>query len=220
MIFRELYHRIERGSLVRGERVPTEADLCAEFGVGRMAVRRAIERLRRMNLVETRQGSGSYVMSRPESDFDAPSQVHTEQDLARLFEYRIVLEREAAALAAERREAADIIALKARLGNMDLAVNEGRITFVEDFDFHLDIARASKNAFLISGIAALRTDVVFRMHEGRAAQILSPRERLSLIEAEHHDILDAIVTGSPARARSAMELHIQLSLRRVQVGIV
>lgn len=64
-----LYARIERdirqaiasGELVIGARVPTEQELCARYGVSRMTVRQALERLAAAGLVVRRRGVGTFV---------------------------------------------------------------------------------------------------------------------------------------------------------------
>ena len=56
-----LRDRIQGGEWVPGERIPTEAALAAEFDVNRLTVRQAITQLRIIGLVDTRQGSGTYV---------------------------------------------------------------------------------------------------------------------------------------------------------------
>jgi GntR family phosphonate transport system transcriptional regulator len=52
---------IESGSLKPGSRLPTEAELSAQFGVNRHTVRRALEELSRDGLVRVEQGRGSFV---------------------------------------------------------------------------------------------------------------------------------------------------------------
>jgi GntR family transcriptional regulator len=68
-----LRRRIQRGDIVRGQRLPSESALMAEFGVSRVTVRLAIDALRAAGLVESRQGKGHFV--RP---------VRAVQDLGRL----------------------------------------------------------------------------------------------------------------------------------------
>lgn len=60
-IVRSLRERIVAGSLTAGARLPTEAELCAEFGVSRPTVRGAVKELEVLGLVVTRHGVGSFV---------------------------------------------------------------------------------------------------------------------------------------------------------------
>jgi GntR family transcriptional regulator len=52
---------IDDGTYAAGERLPSESRLAEELGVNRLTVRRAIEELARAGVVESRQGSGTYV---------------------------------------------------------------------------------------------------------------------------------------------------------------
>jgi GntR family transcriptional regulator len=54
--------RIESGELPREERIPSEAELMAEFEIGRTTARRAVAWLRETGLVETLPGRGTYVL--------------------------------------------------------------------------------------------------------------------------------------------------------------
>ena len=56
-----LRERIERGVFRPGEKIPTEYDLCDEFGVSRISIRHALSELVHEGLLHRRQGSGTYV---------------------------------------------------------------------------------------------------------------------------------------------------------------
>lgn len=78
-----LRRRIEDGIYPEGSFLPTEAELCAEFGVSRYTVREALRRLTEAGYLQRRQGSGSAVISaRPRGQF-----VHAMSSLSSLFQY-------------------------------------------------------------------------------------------------------------------------------------
>jgi DNA-binding GntR family transcriptional regulator len=54
--------RIESGQLPKDERIPSEAELMAEFDIGRTTARKATDWLRDQGLIETIKGRGSYVL--------------------------------------------------------------------------------------------------------------------------------------------------------------
>jgi len=56
---------IDAGRLAPDTRLPSEADLAAQYGVARVSVRRAIEQLRERGNVVTFQGRGTYVTPKP-----------------------------------------------------------------------------------------------------------------------------------------------------------
>ena len=57
----ELAEQIRNGTLKPGERIMSETRLAEEYQVSRGTVRRALEQLKKAELIETRMGSGSYV---------------------------------------------------------------------------------------------------------------------------------------------------------------
>ena len=63
----DLQRRISRGDLKPGDRLPTEKALGEAFGVSRAVVREAIARLKADGLIETRQGSGAFVVEAPKA---------------------------------------------------------------------------------------------------------------------------------------------------------
>ncbi|MEM8742119.1 MAG: GntR family transcriptional regulator [Pseudomonadota bacterium] len=78
-----LIERIEAGEYTLGTLLPTEQELCAEFGVSRHTVREALRRLAAQSYVRRRQGSGSEVISdRPKAGY-----LHRMRSLSELFEY-------------------------------------------------------------------------------------------------------------------------------------
>lgn len=61
-IFNELYAKIENGELAPGDRLPTEPELAAQFGVSRVTVARALQKLKEMNLIVRTKKSGTFVL--------------------------------------------------------------------------------------------------------------------------------------------------------------
>ena len=62
-ILRDLTERIGSGEVGVGDRLPSEADLVAEFGVSRTTARRALDELRRQGLVRREPGRGTFLAS-------------------------------------------------------------------------------------------------------------------------------------------------------------
>jgi len=56
--------KIEEGELKPGERIPTEYELCAKFGISRTSVRQALTELAQEGYLHRRQGSGTFVNQR------------------------------------------------------------------------------------------------------------------------------------------------------------
>jgi DNA-binding GntR family transcriptional regulator len=64
-VHERIRERIRRGDFVPGDRLPTEGELCTQFGVSRVTIREALRMLQRDRLVESRQGSGHFVLGTP-----------------------------------------------------------------------------------------------------------------------------------------------------------
>jgi DNA-binding GntR family transcriptional regulator len=71
LIADDIAGQIERGELVPGQRLLSEADLAVHYGATRMTVRRAIRELRERGLVKVISGKGTYVI--PDDERPAPS---------------------------------------------------------------------------------------------------------------------------------------------------
>ncbi|MCW7538854.1 FadR family transcriptional regulator [Aquabacterium sp. A7-Y] len=139
---------LERGEWQVGERIPIEPELAAQLGVSRNTVREAVRVLAYSGVLEVRQGDGTWVRSAVDAS-DVP------QDLSRAtlrehLEVRAMLEVEAARLAAERRSADDLEAMRAALSLRGEHLNKRRRSvFVEhDLAFHRAVVEAAHNPAL------------------------------------------------------------------------
>src|SRR5690606_28965948 len=142
-----LLERIRSGEWALGARLPGETTLAAQLGVGRSTVREAIRQLAGRGVLATRQGAGVFVtaLDVPE-DWDA---VLRRADIVSVIEARIAIESEAAALAAVRRTAADVRAIRRAL-----ELRGGSATSIEahvdaDTAFHRTVIVAAHNEILI-----------------------------------------------------------------------
>jgi DNA-binding FadR family transcriptional regulator len=210
---------IREGRLARGERLPTERELAETFGVSRAVVREAIRVLGAIGLVESRQGSGLYVRNDPIPTVTRAFILSVSPDaesVDRLFEFRLVLESEAARLAATRRTDDDLARMQTAL---DLCDPDDESPDWERFGesdsgLHLAIAHAGGNPYLEVAIATAREmqrDVVnlFADHPGS----------MRLAVGHHRELVDAIARGDPAAAGEAMASHIRYTSSIVQTTI-
>ena len=205
-VMRILLERIA-GELSPGDSLPSEAELCRQLGVSRSTVREVLRRLEARGLIATRHGVGIQVV-------DHTRQVATDSlrlMLARsdvgpreMLEVRLILECQAAALAAQRasdEEMARIGAAIAALRGPTMA-NEANIQ--ADLEFHLGIAEASRNRLLI----ALTHTIRDLLRETIAATFaLDPR--VERRKRDHGRVLEAIQRRDPQAAEAAMRAHLQ-----------
>ncbi|WP_316862105.1 GntR family transcriptional regulator, partial [uncultured Cohaesibacter sp.] len=99
-VYEALLSRIVAGTYPENSKLPTEAELAEDLGASRPTVRAAIARLRESGLVASRRGSGSFVLKRPDDSFLQFAPIESIADIQRSYEYRIMLEGEAAYFAA------------------------------------------------------------------------------------------------------------------------
>jgi DNA-binding FadR family transcriptional regulator len=209
--------RVRDGSLTPGEKLPTEAAIMEEFGVSRTVVREAISRLQAAGLVETRHGVGTFVVGLGEgSAFRiSPEQLGSLQDVIAVLELRIAVETESAALAAVRRTPENIEALRAALKAFISAVEEGRDAVGPDFQFHLEIARATHNDHFVDLMGTLGGTMIPRARLEPPGPLTPERQAyLRRVNAEHESIVDAISRQDPEAARAAMRTHLANSRER------
>jgi GntR family transcriptional regulator, transcriptional repressor for pyruvate dehydrogenase complex len=209
--------RIRDGSLATGEKLPTEAEIMEAFGVSRTVVREAISRLQAAGLVETRHGVGTFVVGLGDaaSFRIAPGQLETLQDVIAVLELRIGVETESAALAAMRRTPENLQTLRNALKAFISAVEEGRDAVGPDFQFHLEIARATQNHHFVDLMGTLGGMMIPRARLEPPAPLTPEREAyLRRVNAEHESIVDAIAHQDPEAARAAMRTHLANSRER------
>jgi DNA-binding FadR family transcriptional regulator len=209
--------RIRDGSLAPGEKLPTEAAIMEEFGVSRTVVREAISRLQAAGLVATRHGVGTFVVGMGDAATFriSPDQLGTLQDVISVLELRIAVETESAALAASRRTDANLQALRNALAAFITAVEEGRDAVGPDFQFHLEIARATQNDHFVDLMATLGGMMIPRARLEPPGPLTPEREAyLRRVNSEHESIVDAIGRQDAEGARAAMRTHLANSRER------
>lgn len=211
--------RIRSGRFAVGDKLPTEAEVMAEFGVSRTVVREAISRLAAGGLVETRHGIGTFVLG--DADVSAirlsgADSIAALSDVVAVMELRLGLEPEAAAMAAMRRSDAELQALRQTYADFVRAIESGD-TIAPDISLHLAIARATHNAHFVELVTQLgsiliprtRVDTVRIAGQGRS-------EYLKRVNTEHESIVTAIANRDPEAARAAMRTHLSNSRERLR----
>jgi GntR family transcriptional regulator, transcriptional repressor for pyruvate dehydrogenase complex len=209
--------RIRDGRLAAGDKLPTEAEFMAEFGVSRTVVREAISKLQASGLVQTRHGIGTFVVGLGDAaPFRiAPEQFATLRDVIAVLELRIGIETEAASLAAQRRNADNLQQMRSALDAVAAAVEQGRDAVGPDFQFHLEVARATQNAHFAELMSSLGTMIIPRARLSGAPEMSDEqRQYLRRVNAEHESIFDAVRNQDSDAARAAMRTHLANSRER------
>lgn len=216
-VAQQLATEIRTGRFAPGAKLPAEARLVEQFGVSRTVVREAVSRLKSLGLVDSRQGSGVYVNAGAPFaplNFDV-RQTGSKEAVIQMVEVRRALEAEVAALAAQRRTAADIRRIRQAVKALDQAVQAGGNGVDEDVKFHRAIADAARNPFLLSTLEYLAQFLhgatrVTRANEARRADFADQ------VRNEHEAIVAAIVAGDTSKARQAAGRHMNNAIRRIE----
>lgn len=215
---RVLQAQIRGGFYPVHARLPTETEMCAQFGVSRTVVREAISRLRSDGLVETRQGSGTVVRDPAASQSfrlaRAPGE-HPSAGVLRILELRRGIEAEMAALAAARRTAAEMKQIQRSLEAIDTATDAGGDGVAQDLAFHIAISHAAHNTHYTDLLAMLTRALqdaihVTRSNEARRADLAEQ------VRAEHHQLCEAIRTRDAEAARAAAHAHMANTASRLR----
>lgn len=211
MTEKRLYHSVAEqiktmihdGAFPPGSRLPGERDLADQLGVSRVTVREAEIALEAVGLLDIRVGSGVYVLRQS---------LDTVQDMPdvsayELTEARSAIESEAAALAAAAITEEELDELDAIVQAM-ASESDPHAPLASDADrqFHLAIARATKNNAILETVERLwriRTEKPDIKQAYDSICGMHPEMRLK----EHRDIAVALRKRDPAKARKAMRTH-------------
>ncbi|SEK53481.1 FadR/GntR family transcriptional regulator [Pacificibacter marinus] len=199
-------------------RLPAEDVLAQNFGVSRPIVRAALSRLRDDGIVQSRRGSGSYVLRRPDRQLISFVPLESISDVQRCYEFRIDVEGSAAAWAAKRRDDEDLSAMEHAYQVMEQGYQENELAVEADQMLHLAVARASKNPFFASVLESLGEQIAFGVKLSRSLTLLDTPARQELVLAEHRAVLEAIRLRQPEVAAATMRYHITAAKDRMFVG--
>jgi GntR family transcriptional repressor for pyruvate dehydrogenase complex len=204
----QISQKIIENEIQPGEQLPSERELAELFGVSRVAVREATKTLSTMGLIEIKQGVGTFVSLHPDKLISRSFSISLAMEKGSLFqllELRRALETTTAMFAAERATDDDLEKMARYLNKMKSAVDRQSIedTHAADFEFHLAIAQATHNPFLI----AMAEPTITLVKDGLRGivGIVGPFERY---RSEHESIYAAIRNRNPQQAFARMGEHI------------
>lgn len=208
IIINQIKNLIETGQLKPGEKLPAERKLSEKLSVSRTAVRDAIKKLEFYGIVKTHPQSGTIVAGLGISALQGLiSEILNmdAKDFKSLVETRIILEKDSAKLAAERRTPENIIKIRHALDKYRMRAKMGLNTVEEDLMFHLEIAEASQNQILKSMMMVIIPDIIKNyIKYDVCATDGATKDRF----AEHEEIINHIINQEPAKASKAMEMHL------------
>lgn len=219
-VYGDLQRRIGRAELKPGDRLPTEKNLGDAFGVSRAVVREAVARLKADGLIETRQGSGAFVVNAPKTinlrfwRGDGPEV----EELQHIFELRVMVEGAVAELAARRRHKTDLTAMEIQLQSMNDAISAGHDGTEADDNFHIAVSRATRNPYvsrLVEFLGRHFSDSRKLSWHGTRHDHANPQEA----QREHRALYEAIATGDACAARRCALEHLRGTASRFGIAL-
>lgn len=202
------------GLILEGNRLPTEAEFCKSLAVSRPVVREALSRLKTDGLIASRAGHGSVVLRRPREAIFAGGDTGTVAGAQKMFEFREVLDKETAALAAERHTSEDLARIERANAALATALRQGLQAIELDLDFHEAIIKAGHNRIFTDVFAEWRAHFVPAMKIARELMRNNYQSRAEIVLDEHRAVIDAIRARDPEAARRQMAQHLRNTRRR------
>lgn len=220
-IAQQLAVQILSGKLPQGHVFPGEIEFAEQIGISRSALREAIRVLAAKGLVDSRPKSGTRVTPRRQWSMLDPDLLawQFEAEPSRkfihdLFELRMMVEPQAAALAAARRSDRDVAAMASALEAMarhGLSTEQGRLA---DQQFHMVMLEATANEMVLalasSIMAAIAWTTIYKQREREL-----PRDPIP----DHQRLFDAIAAADPSAAHEAMEELVRLARADTEVSL-
>lgn len=208
----EIETAINTQKLKEGEKLPTEFELCEQFGVSRTSLREALRMLSAKGMISIEKGRGIFIKKITADSVTDPMQHYLKFKIGvpyilEVIEARKTIEPEIARSAALNRTEKDIIILKEDIERLRLYKGDPEGLAHIDMDFHLSIANATQNRLL-----PLMVKPVFRLMPQIKSKIISdvPNAVESAI-LWHQKILDAIIEKDAYKAYEEMKHHLVIA---------
>jgi GntR family transcriptional repressor for pyruvate dehydrogenase complex len=206
-ICRKMIDHLVNGDWLEGDRIPPERELCQKLGVGRSSLREAMKALEIIGMIEMRVGEGTFVCRR--SDFlthpllwaIAGSGV---TEASELIEARKLIEVELAGLAAARSTPEDLKQIGIHLDTMETSLGNTAKFLEADIAFHIALGQAGHNRVLLNSLHLIRNLMLQWVRTSLEQHAFVAAEALQ----QHQAIFVAVAKRSSAKAREAMQAHL------------
>ncbi|WP_218670918.1 FadR/GntR family transcriptional regulator [Microbispora sp. GKU 823] len=177
-----------------GERIPTEAALVSEFGIGRNTVREAVQSLVQAGLLRREQGRGTFVISKSELTGTLERQL-AGGTRRHYLELRLALDSAAASLAALNRSDADVELLRELRDRREASwsADDPDLRASADLALHRAIVAATHNPLYVKLYSSMLDVFAAHMRDEKS-------EDEDAAHRHHHELVEAIANGDADRA--------------------
>jgi len=196
------------------DKLPSEQALAVKFGVSRTVIREALKLVKERGLIEQRTGEGSYITKpSPGAVSNVMSRMILMDNIGddEIVDVRGILEIASCRLAAVNADEADIAQMQSTLDAMKEHWDDNEAMIRMDTDFHIAMAKASKNKLL--GILIEAMTVLIRKFIRKS--IYAPGAKPDGM-MRHALIMDAIKSRDPDVAEAAIRNHLEVSRQNVE----
>lgn len=205
-IVARLRRAIETGIYADGDQLPPERQLALAFSTARSTIRKALDQLEERGLVVRRVGAGTFV-NYAGPVHDAMSDVTDLISPLQLIETRYAIEPYMCRLAALHATTRDIDGIEAILKQLE-AVGRDQDLFTRlDSDFHLALARASRNPLILRLYQQINTVRAHAQWEQMKQIILTP-EKMAIYNTQHRAIVDTLRQRDVTAAGDLVTRHL------------
>ncbi len=216
-VFEQMKENIINGEWTPGEKIPSENELCDKFNVSRNSIRSSIQKLKALGILNTHQGKGTFV-----NEFNGDNIVDSffpivylsKEEMLDIIEFRSTIERESVKLATIRSEEKDINLIRKSLLEMEKNTNDYKRYSIADYQFHLNIIKASKNKIFYRSMVKLKDFLYSHLEE------MNRKGDLEASLKGHYHLFNAIKSGDEEFAQSVskkdMEHLIQEALEHYE----
>ncbi len=207
-VFDQMQQFLIEGSWASGDKLPSENELSTAFGVSRMTIRQAMQKLKALGLIETRTGSGSYVRElNPENSLNElipliyvgnPSQIH-------VFQFREMIDSESVRIATRIADDENLLKLEGLLESMKKASEKDDSEAFSKYDlkYHMMIVKLTENPMLIKAY-----EILWSVLRDSMNSVIEEMKYVPALDY-HRKILDAMRKRDATLAEQLMREHIR-----------
>jgi len=212
-VFEQLRNQIVSKAWPPGSKMPSENALAQKLGVSRVSIREALHMLASLGLLQTRQGGGTFVREYSGEIMLNPLFPMLALDtigILDVLEYRRMVEKGTAALAAEKAGDEEIAELE-RLYDVMVKHRDDAHAFAKaDLEFHLALAKATGNPVIVKVNNIIKNILSASMDD--IVRTLGTRDGIDY----HGRLIAAVKARDSARAEKLMEEHVLRTIKRLK----
>lgn len=206
IVFEQLKGMILNREWKPGDKLPSENEIAQMMSVSRVSVRSALQRLVSIGIVESRQGDGTFVCEYSGSrqlEHLTPLLMLTQYDYRSLAEYRMILECNSARLAAYRCTPDILEELNENFQEYKKCTQNGEDNIDIDVAFHILIAKATQNPFILETFSILRDYLIIGIQKYQS--VLGVESGVTY----HERLIKAIQNHQGDEAHLIMQEHLE-----------